>query len=348
MKPWTRRRAMAAYGAFLAGSRISRAQELAGEPPGRIPPVEELVNASEFRAVAERKLDRATFSEIEGSDRAAFERITFRPRLMVDSRQLDLTTELFGQSLFTPILLGPVSGQKRYHSDGELAMARGAAAAKAVMIAAGRSSYPIDRIAEQAGAPLWYQIYLEGDLNESRTLVERAAQVGCKVLCVTTGQEGGDGSPPVAGIDWSALQRLRQAVKLPVVLKGVMSPGEAKRAVSAGVQGLVVSNYATRTPPGVAAPIEMLPAVDDAVGGKAAILMDGSIRRGSDVLKALALGAQAVLLARPAVWGLAAFGASGVQSVVELIQTEFARDMVMCGRVNIKAIDSTVVKVHRR
>jgi isopentenyl diphosphate isomerase/L-lactate dehydrogenase-like FMN-dependent dehydrogenase len=127
-----------------------------------------------------------------------------------------------------------------------------------------------------------------------------------------------------------------------------MSPGEAKRAVSAGVQGLVVSNYAMRTPPGVAAPIEMLPAVVDAVSGKAAILMDGSIRRGSDVLKALALGAQAVLLARPTLWGLAAFGAAGVQNVVELIQTEFARDMVMCGRVNIKSIDSTVVKVHRR
>jgi 4-hydroxymandelate oxidase len=339
---------MAAYGALIAASRTSPAQELAGEPPGRIPPIEGLVNASEFRAVAERKLNRAAFSEIEGGDRAAFERITFRPRLMIDSRQLDLTTELFGQSLFTPILLGPVADQKRYHPEGELAMARGAAAAKTIVVVAGRSSYPIDQIAEQAKTPLWYQIDLDGDLNENRARVERALQAGCKVLCVTAGEGPGAGAPLTAGVDWSALERLRQAVKLPLVLKGVMSAAEAKRAVSAGIQGLVVSNYAARTLPGVASPIEMLPAIVDAAGGKATILMDGSIRRGSDVLKALALGAQAVLLARPAMWGLAAFGAAGVQNVVELIQTEFARDMVMCGRVDIKSIDRSVVRIHRR
>jgi 4-hydroxymandelate oxidase len=344
MRTWTRRRAMAAYASFVAASRMSRAQELAGEAPGRIPPVEELVNAAEFRAVAERKLDRVSFAEIEGSDRAAFERITFRPRLMIDSRQLDLTTELFGQTLFTPIMVGPVSNQKRYHPEGELAMARGAAAAKSVMIVAGRSSYPIDQIAEQVKTPVWYQVDLDSDLNEIRTRVERAAAAGCKVLCVTAGPE----PPLTAGIDWSALLRLRKAVTLPVVLKGVMSPDEARKAVSAGVQGLVVSNYAAHALPGVASPIEVLPAIVDAVGGKAAVLMDGSVRRGSDVLKALALGAQAVLLARPAVWGLAAFGAAGVQNVVELIQTEFARDMVMCGRVNIKSIDRSVVRIHRR
>jgi len=132
------------------------------------------------------------------------------------------------------------------------------------------------------------------------------------------------------------------------VLKGVMSPEEARKAVSVGVQGLVVSNHAARGIPGVASPIEILPAVADAVAGKATILMDGSVRRGSDVLKALALGAQAVLLARPAVWGLAAYGADGVRSVVELIQSEFARDMAMCGKVNIRALDRTVVRVHRR
>jgi len=312
--------------------------------------VEELVNAAEFRAVAERKLDRAAFAEIEGSDRATFERITFRPRLMVDSRQLDLTTELFGQTLFTPILVGPVSNQKRFHPEGELAMARGAAAAKAVMIVAGRSSYPIDQIAEQAKAPFWYQIYLDGDLTEIRTRVERAAAAGAKALCVTAGPEL---TPPAggsltAGIDWSMLVRLRKAVSLPVVLKGVMSPDEARKAVSAGVQGLVVSNYSPRALPGVASPVEVLPAIAEAAGGKAAVLMDGSVRRGSDVLKALSLGAQAVLLARPAIWGLAAFGAAGVQNVVELIQTEFARDMVMCGRVRIQAIDRSVVTIHRR
>jgi 4-hydroxymandelate oxidase len=329
---------------------MSRAQELAGEPAGRIPPVDELVNAAEFRTIAERKLDRLTFAEVEGSERAAFDRMTFRPRLMIDSREIDLTAEVLGQTLFTPILVGPISNQKRYHPEGELAMARGASTAKAVMIVPGRSSYPIDQVAEQASTPLWYQVYLDSDLSETRRRVEHAFGVGCKVLCVTVGPEepAAAGIPLRAGIDWSALDQLRKTVKVPVVLKGIMSPVEARKAVAAGIQGLVVSNYAAPTVPGVASPIEALPAIVEAVNGKASILMDGSIRRGSDVLKALALGAQAVLVARPAVWGLAAYGAAGTQSVIELIQTELARDMVMCGRVNIKSIDRSVVRIHRR
>jgi 4-hydroxymandelate oxidase len=350
MRGLTRRRALAAYASFAAASRMPRAQELAGEPPGRIPPREELLNAAEFRAMAERKLDSFTFAEIEGGDRAAFERITFRPRLMIDSRHLDLTTDLFGQSLFAPILVGPVANQKRYHPEGELAMAQGAAAAKALMIVADRSSYSIEQIAEQAKAPLWCQIDLDRDVSGIRARVDRAARAGCKAVCVTTGtgEAAAGGAPLTAGIDWNTIAGVRKAISLPLVLKGIMSPEEARKAIAVGAQGVVVSNYAARSIPGVASPIEVLPPVVDAVRGQAVVLMDGSIRRGSDVLKSLALGAQAVVVARPAIWGLASYGAAGVQSVLELIQTEFARDMVMCGKVNIKTIDRSVVRVHRR
>jgi 4-hydroxymandelate oxidase len=346
---FTRRRALAAYASFGVSARLARAQELAGEAPGRIPPAEELVNAAEFRAIAQRKLDSATFAEIEGSERASFDRITFRPRLMIDSREINLTTEVLGQTLFAPILVGPVANLKRYHPEGEPAMAHGASAAKAVMVVAARSSYTIDQIAERAKTPLWYQTQLgEGGVEDAKRL-ERAISMGCKVVCVTAGaEEPAKGAALRAGIDWAALSRLCKSCKAPVALKGVMSPDEARKAILAGVQGVIVSNYAAQPIAGVAAPIEALPAVADAVAGKAAVLVDGSIRRGSDVLKALALGAQAVLVARPAVWGLAAYGAAGVQNVIELIQTEFARDMVMCGRVNIKAIDRSVVRVHRR
>ena len=342
----TRRRALAAYGSWVAASRFAGAQELAGEPPGRIPPVEELVNAFEFRAMAQRKLDSPTFTEIEGGERAAFDRITFRPRLMVDSREINLTAEVLGQSLFMPILVGPVAEQKRYHLEGEKEMARGASAAKAAMVIAARSSYPIEQVATHAKTPLWYQMHLGGDAAENRTRADRGVAAGCKVICVTAGPE--EAAALQAGIDWASLGRLCKAIPAPVVFKGVMSPDEARKAVAAGAQGIVVSNYSPRAIPGVASPIEVLPAIADAVAGKAAILMDGGIRRGSDVLKALALGAQAVLVARPAIWGLAAYGAAGVQNVLELIQTEFARDMVMCGRVNIKAVDRSVVRVHRR
>jgi 4-hydroxymandelate oxidase len=343
----TRRQALAAYGALLAASPLSRAQQLAGEPPGRIPPVQEILNAEEFEAVAGRKLDSLTFAEIAGSDRRAFDRITFRPRLMIDSRQMDLTTGLFGQTLFTPVLIGPLSLQKRFHPEGELAMARGASAAKALMVVADRSSYPIDQIAAQAKSPLWYQVYLEPGMKEVRMRVERAVGAGCKALCVTVGG-GTPGSSITAGVDWSAIDGLRKGIAVPVVLKGVMSPEEALKAVASGAAGIVVSNYAVPSVPGVASPIEVLPSIADAVGGKVPILIDGSFRLGSDVLKALALGAQAVLLGRPALWGLAAYGAEGVQSVVELIQSEFARDMAMCGKVNVKSLDRSVVRIHRR
>src|SRR4051794_32411929 len=122
----TRRGALAAYAAWIAARPLVRAQKLAGETPGRLAPLPDLVNASEFEEMAQRKLDSLTFAEIAGSERSAFERITLRPRLMVDSTKMDLSSELFGQTLFMPILAGPVSQQKRFHPDGELAMVRGA------------------------------------------------------------------------------------------------------------------------------------------------------------------------------------------------------------------------------
>ena len=114
---------------------------------GRIAPVGELVNTFEFAAMAERRLDSLTYAEIAGSEREAFERITFRPRLMVNTTKLDLTTELFGAKMFAPILIGPLAQQKRFHPEGELAMARGAAAAKATMVIASDSSYPLEQVA---------------------------------------------------------------------------------------------------------------------------------------------------------------------------------------------------------
>ena len=345
--PRTRRQALAAYGSLLATPSLLYAQKAVGEAPGRIPPVQELLNAAEFEAVAGRKLDSLAFAEIAGSERNAFDRITFRPRLMIDSRQMDLSTELLGQSLFTPVLIGPLSHQKRFHPEGELAMARGASAAKALMVVADRSSYPIDEIAAQAKTPLWYQIYADAEMNEVRVRVERAIGAGCKALCVTVGGDA-PGSPVTAGVDWSAIDRLRKGITVPVVLKGVMHPEEARKAVASGAAGIVVSNYAGRSVPGAASSIEVLPSIADAVGGKVPILIDGSFRLGSDVLKALALGAQAVLLGRPALWGLAAYGAEGVQNVVELIQSGLARDMAMCGKVSVKSLDRTVVRIHRR
>jgi len=307
----------------------------AQEPPGRIPPARELINTFEFEAMAQRSLSAAAFAEIAGSDRTALERITFRPRMMVNTTHLDLTTELFGQSLFAPILVGPASEQKRFHPEGELATVRGASAAKTLMVVSSRASCPIQEIAAQPGATLWYQVYPEADADAQRRRIDQAVALGCKALCITAG-----------GADWSAIDRLRQGVRVPCVLKGIMSPEDARAAMGKGIDGIVVSNYGAQAASGMASPIEVLPAIAEAVAGKAPILIDGSFRLGSDILKALALGARAVMLGRPPLWALAAYGSAGVETMLGMLQTELARDLAMCGKPDLKSLDPSVVKIH--
>jgi 4-hydroxymandelate oxidase len=311
-------------------------QQLIGEQPGRIAPVAETVNIFEVEAMAQRMLDSLTYAEISGSDRRVFDRMTFRPRMMVNTTRLDLTLPIFGGSMFAPIVGGPISQQKRFHPEGELATARGLAAAKAVMVVSDRSSYPVDQIASEAKAGFWYQIY--PDTNKDR--LRAALSLGCKAVCLTLSD---------TGLDWRSIDALRQGLNVPFLLKGIMTADEAGEAVRKGVQGIVVSNYVGGpiTSTALASPMEVLPGISDAVGGKIPILIDGSFRRGSDMLMALALGASAVMIGRPVAWGLAAYGADGVQHVAELLQSELARDMAMCGKANLKAIDRSVVKVHK-
>lgn len=302
-----------------------------------LPPANELVNTFEYEAMARRSLSAAAFAEIAGSDRSALDRITFRPRMMVNTTKLDLTIELFGQRLFAPILVGPTAEQKRYHAEGEVATVRGASAAKTVMVVSGRSSVPISEIAAQAKTTLWYQADAGPDTAAQRRRIDQAVGAGCKTLCIT-----------MNGADWSAIDRLRQGLRIPVVLKGVMSPEEAGAAIAKGMDGIVVSNYTGGTTRGIAAPIEVLPAIAAAVAGKVPILIDGSFRRGTDILKALALGARAVMLGRPVLWALSAYGAGGVQTMLEMLQTELGRAMAMCGKPNLALLDASVVKIHAR
>jgi 4-hydroxymandelate oxidase len=279
---------------------------------------------------------------------------------MVNTLELDLSTGLFGTTMFAPILVGPASHQKRYHPEGELAVARGATAAKALMVVAGRASFPIEEIAAQAKSSFWYQVHPEPDVSVVVNRVQQAVKAGCKAVCVTVGapyelaRAGGArgvSQVPLMGnpaLDWTYIDRLRQEISVPLLLKGIMSVEEAQAAAEKGVAGIVISNHGERHLTGLAHPMSVLPAIADAVGAKLPILIDGGFRRGSDVLKALALGARAVLVARPPLWGLAAYGAEGVQSVLELLQTELAADMAMIGAVNPNAIVRDMVKIHRR
>jgi 4-hydroxymandelate oxidase len=349
----SRRQALGSVGAIVAGtvagSKLASGQTAAAPPGSQTPsphlaPRDELVNTLEFEEEAKRKLSPATYALIAGGDRAMFDRITLRPRMLVPTLDMDLSQTILGDTHFVPIIVGPVSEQKRFHADGELATAKGAAAAKAFMIISSHSSVPVDQIAA-ANKNFWYQVYASD--AAARTQIAEGVKAGAKAIVITVGvNPGASGAKPAAAaVNWSAVDSLKQGVTVPVVVKGITTAADATAALQHGAQGIIVSNFGGALA-SKDAPILDLPKIVDAVAGKVPVLVDGSFRRGTDVIKALAFGAQGVIVARPAMWGLAAYGADGVQSVVEMLQTELGRYMGMCGKSNLKMLDRTLLKVH--
>ena len=354
----TRRKALAGFGSLVAASPLisDEPPKLVGEPPGRIAPRTDLVNVLEFENMAQRKLAPAVYATIAGSDRSYFERITFRPRMMVPTAHLDLSLQLFGEKMFAPVIAGPMANLQTCHPDGEAGLARAASAAKAWMVVSSEASMPFEKIAAQSSTTLWYQVFPEADLSAVRGKINQAVNSGCKAVCITTGvpfhnAEANVGPAKLAGMsrpaaNWERIDEMRKGINVPFLIKGIMTPEEAEAAVKRGIQGIVVSNYGGLLTPGVASSMEMLPSIVDAVAGKVPVLIDGSFRRGSDIFKALAYGATAVMIGRPLAWGLAAYGPEGAQQVLEMLQTEVARDMAHTGKPTLRDIDRTVVKLH--
>ena len=330
----------------MGGAPLRQTRNAAREQ--RLPPLAELVNVLEFEEAARIKLMPSVYATISGGDREAFDRMTLWPRVFVDSAPLSLTTELFGERMFAPILVGPVSQQRQFHEQGELATVQGASVAKAAVVISSGSSYPLEEISAAAKTPLWYQVYLDRNTSGVRKEVERGVKAGCRAICLTVGGSGPRSPRNASALrpDWRAVDQLRQGISVPVLMKGVMTPADAQTAVEHGLQGIIVSNS------GLAAvrsgPMDVLASIVDVVGAKVPVLVDGGFRRGTDVIKALALGARAVLLGRPPMWGLAAYGAEGVESILKMLQTELARTMVNVGRPTIQSLDRSLVKIHSR
>ena len=315
-------------------------------------------------------------------NRLAFERLRLKPRVLIDVSEIDTHLSLFGTELAFPILLAPVACQRLYHPEGELATARGANAARAAMIVSSLSNTPIEDIARNTKSPVWFQLYMQRDRDFTRSMVERALAAGSRAICLTVdapvlgcryGQtsfylpkgvdyahlRGLKSNEAVAGhqtrrskiydklfepsLNWSDLDWLRSAASVPLLLKGLLNPEDAARAVEAGVDGLIVSNHGGRNLDTAPAAIDALPGVVEAVAGRIPVLLDSGIRRGTDVLAALALGAKAVLIGRPYAYGLAAGGAAGVERVIQILREEFERAMALTGRRSLEEIDSSVI-----
>lgn len=347
----TRRQLLGGVGAAIAGYPLVQAQSATPPAPvapaltidsgRRVTPLDEIVLVREFEESAQLTLPESAFSAIAGTDHAGFDRMTLRPRVMRPTNEMDLSVDLLGDKLFTPILIGPVPGQDRYRPEGELGTVRGAAAGRAAVIVSSRSTVPIEQLVAAAKTPLWYQVTPEAEAEAS---IQRAVKAGVRAVCITLATTPAVPAAPVSP-DWAAFSRLRRSAKVPVLVKGIMSPAEARMAVENGAQGIIVSNWGTgKNLP----PILTLPSIVDAVGAKVPVLVDGSVRVGADVVKALALGAKAVLVSRPAMWALAAYGADGVRAMLELLQGEFARAMAMMGCPTPGSLTRKALKIHMR
>ncbi len=309
----------------------------------------------------------------------AYQRIRLKPQVLVDVSKLDTRVALFGQEHSFPILLAPTASQRLTHPEGELATARGAGAAGATLVVSSFASTSIEDVASVATSPLWFQIYAQPDQGLTRHLVQRAEAAGCRALCLTvdTPVSGARDretranvtTPPLpnlsgftgvcdgvridslqifssvlnAALNWKDVEQLCSYVKIPLLLKGVLNPGDADRAVKTGVSGIMVSNHGGRNLDTVPATIDALPHVAEKVAGRVPVLVDGGIRRGTDVLKALALGANAVLIGRPYLYGLGAAGEAGVTKVVNILQRELQMAMALTGRATIGSIDRSVI-----
>ena len=347
------------------------------------PPTTRPINVLEFEPLARQRLPGAAWDYVaQGAadeitlrrNREAFDALRLRPRVLTDVSSLDTRLVLFGQQLEFPILLAPVAAQGRIHAGAEPEAGRGASAAGATLVISTFTSARLEDIAQAARGRVWFQLYVHRDRTVTRDLVQRAEAAGCSALCITvdtpvnpmrdrekrlgvrppySGPSTGGRVSPIYNnaldptVTWETVAWIRSFAKIPVLLKGILAPEDAGRAATEGLAGVLVSNHGGRNLDTTAATIEALPAVAEAVQGRVPILLDGGVRRGTDIVKALALGARAVLIGRPYVWGLAVDGAAGVQRVIEILRDELEAAMAMCGATTLDRINRQLVWTER-
>ena len=312
---------------------------------------------------------------------AAFRRLRLRPRMLVDVSTCSIETTVLGTPVSMPLLIAPTAFQRMAHPDGEPATARAAAAAGTVMTLSTIATAAPAEVAESApGGPRWFQLYWFKDEGVTRSLIDQAVAADFQALVLTidapgtlgrrerdlrtgftveapipafaaaTGRPSGATPAEVFALvedclTWRDLERLRALSDLPVLVKGLLTREDARLAVDAGVDGVVVSNHAGRQLDTVLAGIDALPEVIDEIGGEVEVFVDGGVRRGTDVLKALALGARAAMIGRPVLWGLAAGGEDGVRDVLEIFRREIALGMQLLGCASCDTITRSHVQV---
>jgi len=312
---------------------------------------------------------------------AGFSKLRLRPRRLVDVSKVDTSVTLFGTKWETPVYISACGSQRAFHSDGELGTARAAKAKNCAQMLSTVSSTSVEDVAAALGRPPWFQMYAPSTWEGVETMVKRVEAAGCTVLfltvdvnpgrntetqrrltkadtrqCNTCHGAAGPGSnanrPNLQGtgrgmnspsLTWDFVDRLKKLTTMKLMIKGLLTHEDAELACGHGVDGIVCSNHGGRAMDDGRASIEALPEVVEAVRGRIPVLIDGGFRRGSDVFKALALGATAVGIGRPYLWGLGAFGQAGVERVLDIFRAELTLTMRQCGAKSVAEITRSYV-----
>ena len=317
------------------------------------------------------------------ANREGFLKFRLRPRRLVDVTRIDMSCDILGTTYDSPIVIAPTASNQAFHPDGELAVAKAARSGNHLQILSTVATASVEEATTARGAPIWFQLYPTQDWTIGDRLAKRAEAAGCPVIVLTVDTLGPQkwetyvrlrrtdtrdcGSchapnsylsrkPNFAGIDvsgvpgtvsgnltWAYIKRLRDAVRTKVVLKGILAPEDAILAVENGIDAIIVSNHGGRAEDGSGSSIEVLPEIVQAVAGRIPVLVDSGFRRGTDIVKALAMGARAVCIGRPYLWGLGAFGQPGVERVLEILRGETRAAMQQAGAPSIKQLTPAMV-----
>jgi 4-hydroxymandelate oxidase len=314
-------------------------------------------------------------------DIAAWSGMHLRPRALVDVSHIDTSTTVLGQKIAMPIMTAPFVGSTFVHRDGEVATARGAIASGTITTLSMMGTRPPEEIGAVATGRYWQQIYFMRDRGVVKDVIARAVAAGASALCFTVDLPVMPAFPrpmrlaaqalfqrwqepehmmyalrdyadrpigatfPDARATWADIEWMRSLSDLPLILKGVIRADDAVRARDHGASALIVSNHAGQGLRDAQPVAHALPAIAEAVGQDIEVYADSGIRSGADVLRALALGARSVLVGRPVIWGLATGGASGVERVLKLLQSELAEVMAITGATRVSEIDRSVLAI---
>jgi len=371
-------------GAFAVRSPSALATPAADAPPQPGITLDDIVTLADAEAAAAKITPESAFAFVQGGaadeitlrwNQERYREIRLRPRVLRDVPALDTSTTLFGSTMAAPILFAPTSSNRVFHPEGELAVARGASSTGTTYVLSTLSNTAVEEVSRATTHPLWFQVYVQPEMELSHELVRRAEEAGARVICLTVdapvpgarsreekarfrlppglqlphlvkrrgpGLYTLDRVVPIRFV-WDDVAQIIARARVPVLLKGIMCAEDALLAVQLGAAGLIVSNHGGRQLDTAPATIEVLPEIAAAVAGRVPLLIDGGVRRGTDIVKALALGASAVLIGRPYLHGLAAGGADGVAHVQRILLRELRMAMALLGCRNLAALDRSVL-----